>query len=748
MRTPPRPLATRVTASGVAVLGAVLLSTSALATPPAVSLVRGDLLVTDTHQAQVVRVNHVSGSVAVFSPREGQANLLSFPEAIAVDASGYIYVVNVVLNQGATQLVVIDPYTGEQSAAQVCDPFCHDLDIPTATGLAMTYSSPGFSSLLEISWSGLFALTRSSVSQWTSTQVSGLEVMGQLYGMITPSAIAYSAQHTTAYVPDGDNLNEEDVSNPGIFTQIVNTGGPQIGGVAYESNLNQVFFTQWDGDTQGCDASKSGLRHYSGGQVLDDSLGGLLRCPAAVVEGDPRQAGNPFYVLDFASMFSRPADPQIVVVVTDGFPGAPQSQLVDFATSEVTGVIPNGMAISPVDFVPEPGGRSLAASAFAALLALAAPLRRPARAARTRHSVGLLVAGAVLIAAPPRAHAAPYALAQGDVLIADFDGDRLLRVDHVSGAVEVFSPRQGQANLFDQVSDVVIDPDGAIYATNYHTNQLIQVDPQTGAQSVVRSCVFVAGHFDCADVATGLGPTGIAIVPDQSALASTFYVSAYDGVHQITRSAVLLSGWGSALLVGAGALLPLQAIAYDPATALVHVLDGFGGIDDVDPANPIALVPELGPDAGEEFGGVAALGGDVYFTVRKPTGDHFSCFETPFGVGDFHQIQDQRFQLETGYASHCSGPLALAPDGDTLWFVDQIEIEGRFRVLRMTLSDPLRVASVVADVAASQPPSWPRGIAVSPVDFAPEPASGLEEAAALFALACAGRRVGRERTSA
>src|SRR5512144_1001676 len=101
--------------------------------------------------------------------------------------------------------------------------------------------------------------------------------------MITPSAIAYSPAHTTVYVPDGSTLNEEDVTNPGAFTRDVNTGGPQISGVAYESiSFHWIFFTQWQISGQGCDQTQSGLRHYAAGQVFDDSLGGLLHCPGAV----------------------------------------------------------------------------------------------------------------------------------------------------------------------------------------------------------------------------------------------------------------------------------------------------------------------------------------------------------------------------------------------------------------------------------------------------------------------------------
>jgi hypothetical protein len=384
--------------------------------------------------------------------------------------------------------------------------------------------------------------------------------------------------------------------------------------------------------------------------------------------------------------------------------------------------------------------RTRGVAALAALGALGLFARRRAPAARLRAAAGILAACLALLAAPRPGRAAPYTLAQGDVLIADYDGNRLLRVDHVTGAVEVFSPRDGQANLFDGLTGVVIDPDGAIYATNYYTGQLIAVDAKTGAQSVVRSCILVNLHPSCSDVATGPGPRGIAIAPDQSVLRSTFYVSAEDGVHVITRDATLLGGWGSSLLVDDAGLDPLLAIAYDPTAAEIHVLDGMGGIDAVDPMNPVALVPETGPDAGTHIIGLAARDGFLYYTVQQPTGDLFTCYETPYGVQVWVQAQMTRFNVETGYASHCPGPLALSPDGNTLWFIDLLAIEGRFRVLEMSLPDPLRVASVVADVPQSLPPSWPKGIAVSPVDFAPEPAADAEVAIALLTLAWAARR--------
>jgi hypothetical protein len=375
---------------------------------------------------------------------------------------------------------------------------------------------------------------------------------------------------------------------------------------------------------------------------------------------------------------------------------------------------------------------------------LGLPTRRRAPGDPLRAGAALLVACLVLLVAPRPGRAAPYTLARGDVLIADYDGNRLLRVDHVTGAVEVFSPRDGQTNLFDGLTGVVIDPDGAIYTTNYYSGQLVAVDAKTGAQSVVRSCVFLGLQPSCTDVSAGAGPRGIAIAPDQSALRSTFYVSAEDGVHVITRDAALLGGWGSSLLVDDSGLDPLLAITYDPTAAEIHVLDEMGGVDAVDPANPVGLVPETAPEPGTKIIGLAARGGSLYYTVQQPTGDGFTCYETPYGVEVWIEAQTTRFNVETGYASHCPGPLALSADGDTLWFVDLLAIEGRFRVLQMSLPDPLRVASVVADVPESLPPTWPKGIAVSPVDFAPEPAA---EAEAAIAALLAGAAVSARRRS-
>jgi DNA-binding beta-propeller fold protein YncE len=101
------------------------------------------------------------------------------------------------------------------------------------------------------------------------------------------------------------------------------------------------------------------------------------------------------------------------------------------------------------------------------------------------------------------------ALWQGDLLVSDLANARVLRV-RANGSVSVLSPQPGSGpNLLDAPAGIAVTPDQRVFVVDNATNDLIEIDPVTGAQSEIPLFRIVNGAYVASS--TGTGPWGLAL---------------------------------------------------------------------------------------------------------------------------------------------------------------------------------------------------------------------------------------------
>jgi hypothetical protein len=358
----------------------------------------------------------------------------------------------------------------------------------------------------------------------------------------------------------------------------------------------------------------------------------------------------------------------------------------------------------------------------------------------------LLLAG-LAVGASARAAPPPVPLLQGDLLVTDSANQQVLRVDRVTGAVSIFSPRSGQTNLLQDPVGIAIDPDGYIYVADKGAAELILIDPQTGEQSVACTIV-IFPQYACNPLAIGSAPVGVALAPDTDATTSTLYVSSDDGIYTLTR---LVNGSVTAsLLISAGAHAPLLALADDDPDQKLYVIDGASTLVDVDLGNPTGFTTDVTPSGfGDRIGGVAASGVNaiLYAYQDQSVPDPIDCAG---GGSDLHELVNGT-DVAAGLTFRCPGALASRTGlvlNPPIYVADTDLPDGGSPTIDLVTAPPPAV-SVFTDLSTTGPLApFPAGIAIAPVDFVPEPGAGASAGAVLLALVLARRPRGRVRPGA
>ena len=112
------------------------------------------------------------------------------------------------------------------------------------------------------------------------------------------------------------------------------------------------------------------------------------------------------------------------------------------------------------------------------------------------------------------AHAAP-ALAQDSILVADFNGAKIVKLAYPSGTAQGHFVGLGMANQ-GNIWDMTVGPDGNLYFASYSTNEILRVNGQTGYPFGSTPAFVAAG-------AGGLNhPVGLTFGPDGNLYVSSF----------------------------------------------------------------------------------------------------------------------------------------------------------------------------------------------------------------------------------
>ncbi len=325
-----------------------------------------------------------------------------------------------------------------------------------------------------------------------------------------------------------------------------------------------------------------------------------------------------------------------------------------------------------------------------------------------------------LVAVAQDAHALD--LRQGDLLISDLVGDKILHVDPDTGTVQDFSPRDGGTNLLAGPAGIAIDPDGTIFVASSATSKLIAIDPLTGEQSEV---VGTQGPLDIGTETFGLDISDHKSSPQDR---RDLYVASEGVIYRVGRSASLVA---AAPLV-ADPLLELQrdlAIAevagnldaiyiataagivrYQPSTPSVEVLYAPQQIFvlDIDWVESLVLT-QIRFCGDEDDSGVFAFAGAA----------------TPIATGSFVLCP------EALAGSRLSGHLEL--------FVTDNGADG----LPPTLAKVAEVSAGTFEqsfIATLPEGTEPIAVAVSPITFTPEPGATALAIVAMASIALRARR--------
>ena len=159
-----------------------------------------------------------------------------------------------------------------------------------------------------------------------------------------------------------------------------------------------------------------------------------------------------------------------------------------------------------------------------------------------------------------------------DLLISDGTNDRILLFRPSTGATIEFSPRAGSGtNYLARPSGIAVDPGGSIYVSSENANVLVQIDPATGAQSVVHAWNLIGGDLGVLDV--GTYPRGIDIATTGTFLdPPDLYLMGGGALRRVSRGAL---GATSSSIVSSDASFT------DNYNDLALLEDGGGAITDI-----------------------------------------------------------------------------------------------------------------------------------------------------------------------
>lgn len=315
-------------------------------------------------------------------------------------------------------------------------------------------------------------------------------------------------------------------------------------------------------------------------------------------------------------------------------------------------------------------------------------------------------------------HAAlPAGFNQGDLLVTDYGGARVLRVNATSGAVSVFSPSPGGTNLLNFPAGIAIAADGTVYVASNGNNKVIQIDPLTGVQTAL-------------PFAVGQHPWGL----DMDAAGNLFVLAQTEGkVWKITAPAGP-SGFSSTTVTDS-LLIDAWGLAVQ-ADGTLRIGGDTSGLLSVDPSDVTPSVSIAGPplEAVMKIVGVSRMESTTQFGVSGGTG----CSGRLAGVWYHWPPSWKRVAanfLDGAGPFHCVFSLALTPDNQTFYVGDAGSfLGGSAQILKVQWSSGN--VTTLASISDDTGPALPAGIAVAPITV-PEPGASaclLAAFAALWAL--------------
>jgi len=321
----------------------------------ALQLRQGDLLVTDSANARVLRVDPGTGSVVPFSPRAGSGpNLLFVPAGIAIDPDGPIFVADAF----ADRIVVIDPTTGAQSvlhdfSAQFGDFGPSDVgDAPAGLDLEDGVSGLDRRDLFVASADGVYRVSR----QTGATSSALLSGAAELQGGSDVALQEDGGEPYSLWVV-ANGVMARWYFEGGAAQTLTDLGARVVKGVDYAEGTALFAQSVSCGGVSSLDGLFRPEGPFGGTQV---GWGGYASC-----------LGRPLAVASPTSVFASYAQTEIVELVPTvaGYSGTPIATLPAGDVAPVTA----DLAVSPSTFpAPEPHGGAPFAAAFASLALLAA----------------------------------------------------------------------------------------------------------------------------------------------------------------------------------------------------------------------------------------------------------------------------------------------------------------------------------------------------------------------------------------
>jgi sugar lactone lactonase YvrE len=268
--------------------------------------------------------------------------------------------------------------------------------------------------------------------------------------------------------------------------------------------------------------------------------------------------------------------------------------------------------------------------------------------------------------------------ANGDIVVAEQDGDDVLRIDPATGArTTVSSSSVGTGPALSDPNGIAVAANGDLFVADFSAfdgnGGIFRIDPVTGNRTEVASNSHGSGP------AFGFGPDGIAIAPDGSLVVVDTYGYQVLRVDPATGNRTTISSNS----VGTGPTFDyVYGLALEPdGHILVGDRDGFdgnGGIIRIDPAtgnrttvssNAVGLGPALNgpaslalaPDGSIITGTTGADGGAV-FRVDPVSGNRtlISSNASPPGAPAFTEIYGVLIVPDSTYRATV---LADAPAG-------------------------------------------------------------------------------------
>jgi len=343
-----------------------------------------------------------------------------------------------------------------------------------------------------------------------------------------------------------------------------------------------------------------------------------------------------------------------------------------------------------------------------------------------RASARALLLGAVLTGTAGVALAGGFN--QGDLLVTDNGGARVLRIDAIHKNVSVLSPPPGGANLLSFPAGIAIAADGTVYVASQGNSKVIQIDPATGGQTAV-------------PLATGQGPWGL----DIDAAGNLFVLAAGSGEiwKLVNPSGALPGGVFSFPVVHDPLLVRAWGLAVQ-ADGTLRIGGDSSGLLLVDPSAGTPSVSVLQPplQAGMKVVGVSRFNNTTQFGVSGS-----SCARPLAGIwevalGGWIPVAAND---GTGFgAFSCAFSLLLAPDGTS--YVGDVTSPLGSGAHILVVAPGTGTVTNYANIPDAGGLALPAGIAIAPITV-PEPGAGASLLAALGALgALVGRRRGAPRS--